>query len=346
MFTSKNQSKIYIPILLLLFISMIICISIGSVTLPFKEVVEILIKGFKRIFEGHPAPLSANETIILKIRLPRILSSFLVGASLAISGASMQGLLRNPLADGSTLGISSGASLGAYLAIAFNLSFPIGIFRPTVVFAIIFALISIIIIFTLARQIDSGFSTTTIILLGVIYSMFVSAITSLIITFNTRKIESITFWSMGSLQASSYEGALVLFLVLLIFSIILISKSKELDALSISESFASNIGVDVKKSKKIIILAVSFLVGTSVAFSGTIGFVGLISPHIVRKITGPSHKKLFIFSSIFGGIFLLYADLLSRTILRPAEIPIGIITSFVGSFIFIYIFYKKRKSHA
>lgn len=346
MLTRKNQSKIYIPILLLLFLSLVICISIGSVTLPFKEVVEILINGFKRIFEGHPAPLSANETIILKIRLPRILSSFLVGASLAISGASMQGLLRNPLADGSTLGISSGASLGAYLAIAFNLSFPIGIFRPTVVFAIIFSLISIIIIFTLARQIDSGFSTTTIILLGVIYSMFVSAITSLIITFNTRKIESITFWSMGSLQASSYEGALVLFIVLLIFSIILISKSKELDALSISESFASNIGVDVKKSKKIIILAVSFLVGTSVAFSGTIGFIGLISPHIVRKITGPSHKKLLIFSSIFGGIFLLYADLLSRTILRPAEIPIGIITSFVGSFIFIYIFYKKRKSHA
>lgn len=323
---------------LILLIAMIISLGVGSVSIPLGEIFTILLSKIK-----NEETVSAFSSIILAFRLPRVITTTLVGASLAISGAAMQGLLRNPLAEGGTLGVTSGAALGAVIAIAYNIKIPGIPFGGTVVMAIIFAFISILIILSLAYRLDFNLSTNTIILLGVIYSMFVSSIRSFIIVFSTSKLESITSWSMGSLAGSTYRGALIIFIVLGIFGSIIISKSKELDAFAISEKNAAHIGVDVKRVKLIIMASISAIIGVSVAFSGSIGFVGLIIPHIMRRIVGPSHQKLLVVTAIGGSVFLLFADLIARTVLSPIELPIGVITSFVGSILFVYIYYSMRK---
>lgn len=318
----------------LLILSMFIAVIFGSVKLPAGEVVDIVLgRG------GRPS----SEAILLAIRIPRVLSVALVGAGLALTGATMQGLLRNPLADGSTLGISAGASLGAVIAIALNIDIPWISFGGTVIMAMVFAFLSLMIILTIAYKVDYRLNTNTIILLGVIYGMFVSSIRAFIVVFSSNKLESITTWSLGSLAGSSYQGAITMGIVLLIFGGIIYSKSTELDAFAISEENAAHIGIDVRKVKLILMICVSAIIGVSVAFSGTIGFVGLIVPHMMRKIVGPNHGKLMM-ASIFGGaIFLIYADLLARIVFRPLELPIGVITSFVGSILFIYIYYSMRQ---
>lgn len=324
---------------ILLLGAMLICLGVGSVSIPIDEVFEILISKIK----GEELVQTAYSSIILSVRLPRVINVALVGACLALSGAAMQGLLRNPLAEGGTLGVTSGAALGAVVAIAYGITIPGIPFGGTVVMAILFAFLSIIIILTLSYRMDFNLSTNTLILLGVIYSMFVSSIRSFIIVFSTSKLEHITSWSMGSLAGSTYEGALIVFIVLTIFGAIIISKSRELDAFAISEENAAHIGVDVKKVKLTIMISVSAIIGVAVAFSGSIGFVGLIIPHIMRRFVGPGHNKLLIITAVGGSVFLLFADLIARTALRPAELPIGVITSFIGSILFVYIYYSMRK---
>lgn len=323
---------------IVLLLGMIVSLGIGSVSIPINEIFTILISKIK-----NEEVVSAASSIILAVRLPRVITTALVGASLALSGAAMQGLLRNPLAEGGTLGVSSGAALGAVIAIAYNIRIPGIPFGGTVAMAIIFAFISILIILSLSYKLDFSLSTNTIILLGVIYSMFASSVRSFIIVFSTSKLESITSWSLGSLAGSTYEGALIIFLVLGIFGTVIISKSKELDAFAISEENAAHIGVDVRKVKLVIMVSISAIIGVSVAFSGSIGFVGLIIPHIMRRLVGPSHVKLLIVTAVGGSFFLLFADLIARTVLSPIELPIGVITSFIGSILFVYIYYSLRR---
>lgn len=333
----------FLGFLLILLIGMLISLVIGSVSIPIKEVFNIIISKIQEKLSLGEVISSPHASIILAVRLPRVINASLVGASLAISGAAMQGLLRNPLAEGGTLGVSSGAGLGAVLSIALGISIPGFPFGATVIMAMAFAFLSILIILTLSYKLDFNLSTNTIILLGVIFSMFVSSIQSFIIVFSSNKLESIMSWSMGSLSGSSYSGGLIILIVLLIAGINIYSKSRELDAFAISEENAAHIGVDVRKIKLSIMVSVSALIGVSVAFSGTIGFVGLIIPHIMRRIVGPSHRKLIIVTGFGGGIFLLIADLIARTVMAPLELPIGIITSFVGSILFINIYYSLRK---
>lgn len=333
----------FLGFLLILLIGMLISLVIGSVSIPIKEVFNIIISKIQEKLSLGEVISSPHASIILAVRLPRVINASLVGASLAISGAAMQGLLRNPLAEGGTLGVSSGAGLGAVLSIALGISIPGFPFGATVIMAMAFAFLSILIILTLSYKLDFNLSTNTIILLGVIFSMFVSSIQSFIIVFSSNRLESIMSWSMGSLSGSSYSGGLIILIVLLIAGINIYSKSRELDAFAISEENAAHIGVDVRKIKLSIMVSVSALIGVSVAFSGTIGFVGLIIPHIMRRIVGPSHRKLIIATGFGGGIFLLIADLIARTVMAPLELPIGIITSFVGSILFINIYYSLRK---
>lgn len=319
--------------------SLLLCLCIGSVSIPVGEIFTIIGQGLR----GQPIQ-SPHSAIILAVRLPRVLNVALVGGGLALSGTTMQGLLRNPLAEGGTLGISAGAGLGAVLAIALGIQIPQVPFGGTVVMAILFAFASLLIILALSYKMDYGLSTHTIILLGVIYSMFVSSIQSFIIVFSSNKLESITSWNMGSLAGASYGGALVIGLVLALSSLLILSKARELDAFAISEDNAAHIGVDVRRVKLVLMMGASAIIGVCVAFSGIIGFVGLIIPHLVRKLLGPSHKKLLV-GVLFGGAnFLLLADLLARTLMSPLELPIGIITSFVGSILFVYIYFSLRRA--
>ena len=315
------------------------CISAGSVAVPLKDVISILFGAAK-----GKAPESATyASIILTVRLPRVICVALTGASLSLCGASMQGLLKNPLADGSTLGVSSGASLGAVTAIAFGITIPAIPLSGTMVMAVLFAFGSLILIISLSYRLDHSMSTNTIILVGIIFSMFASSIMTLAIYFAGDKVRHITFWTMGSLAGSNYKNALIMGCALALCAAVLLSKCSELNAFAIGEDNARSIGVNVRRVRLTVLITVSVLIGVCVSIGGTIGFVGLVTPHIVRMITGPNHKKLLPVSMFAGAVFLMLCDLVSRVIIRPLELPIGAVTSFIGAIVFVIIFYKNRK---
>lgn len=316
-----------------------LCICIGSVDISLRDTLEIIWNAIA----GKPQPEGVGSTIILARRLPRVLCAAMVGAALSVAGASMQGLLKNPLADGSTLGVSSGASLGAVLFIAFGVSLPDLPLSGTMLMAILFAFGSLLIILGLAYKLDRSLSTNTIILIGVIFSMFASAAMSVVITFSGEKLRDITFWTMGSLQNASYKNAAILAVTLLLCGGALLLRARELNAFAVGEDNARHVGVNVRGTKLVVLITVSVLIGVCVSIGGTISFVGLVTPHIIRMIVGPNHKRLLP-ASIFGGaVFLLLADLIARTLLKPKELPIGVITSLVGAVVFIFVFYKTRK---
>jgi len=318
---------------------MILCICVGSVNIAVKDIFTAI---WNTIF-NLPIPEGISQPIIVFVRLPRVLCVALVGAALSLCGAVMQGLLRNPLADGSTLGVSSGASLGAVIAIAFGISIPGFAFAGTMAVSMLFAFFSLIFILSISYKLDSSMSTNTIILMGVIFNMFINSIISLIVTFAGDRVKSIMFWSMGSFSGSNYLNVIVLLVVLLIFSPIPLRYARELNAFAIGEDNARHIGVDVKRVKFLMLISVSALISVCVSISGMIGFVGLVIPHMTRMVVGPNHKRLLPASMFSGASFLMLADLAARMLLNPLELPIGVVTSFIGSITFVYIFYSSRK---
>lgn len=313
--------------------TLLICVCAGSVYVPPLEALSAIF--------GVGGGM--NASIILNIRLPRVLAVLLSGAMLSLSGGAMQGLLRNPLADGSTFGVSGGASLGATLSIALGLTLPGLAGGGTSIMAVVFAFVSLALILGLAGRLDGTLSTNTIILVGVIFTMFANAITSLIITFAGEKVRSIMFWTMGSLAGSSFRDALWLGASLVLFGAAILRFSGELNAFALGEENARSVGVDVRRVKRWVLISVSALIGVCVSVGGTIGFVGLVVPHMTRMVVGPDHRRLLPASMFAGGVFLMLADLLSRVVLKPLELPIGVITSFIGSIAFVYIFFKTRK---
>lgn len=316
-----------------------LCICVGSVNIPLRDTAAVLWNALT----GAAQPEGLAVSIILSVRLPRVLCVALTGAALSLAGAAMQGLLKNPLADGSTLGVSSGASLGAVIAIAFGITFLSLPLAGTMVMAILFAFLSLLIILSLAYKLDFSLSTNTIILIGVIYSMFVSSAMNVVITFAADKVKDITFWTMGSLQGSSYLNAAILAAALLVCGGILLLHARELNAFAVGEDNARHVGVDVKRTRLVVLITVSILIGVCVSVGGTIGFVGLVTPHMTRMLVGPNHKRLLPASLFGGAVFLLLADLVARVALRPLELPIGVVTSLVGAVVFLVIFYQTRR---
>lgn len=318
---------------------MLLCICLGSVDVPLKDTVTVIWRAVTR----QPMPQGVSSSIILSVRIPRVLCVALVGSSLSLCGAAMQGLLRNPLADGSTLGVSSGASLGAVISLAFGITVPGLPFAGTMAMAMLFAFGSLLAILVLAYALDRSLATNSIILIGVIYSMFVSSLMSLVISFAGEKIKSITFWTMGSLAGSSYTDAIVLAIALLVFGTVILHYSRELNAFALGEDNARSVGVEVKRVKLIILIAVSALIGVCVSIGGTIAFVGLVIPHISRMLVGPNHKRLLPAALFTGACFLMLTDLLARVVIRPIELSIGVVTSLIGAVVFVVIFYRTRK---
>ena len=326
----------YILLTIALFFTMILCICVGSVRISFSDTVTSV---WNAIW-GLPIPENIAKNIILNVRLPRVLCVTLAGAALSICGAAMQGLLRNPLADGSTMGVSSGAALGAIIAVATGFILPGLSFGGSMIMAMAFAFGSL----SLAYTLDRSLSTGSIILIGVIFTMFISAIISLIITFASDHTRTLSFWTMGSFSGVNYDQAKIMCVALVICGGILIRFSPELNAFAIGEDNARHIGVNVKRVKLIILITVSVLIGVCVSIAGTVSFVGLIMPHIARMLVGPNHKRLLPASLFSGAVFLLLADLTARTLLSPIELPIGVVTSIVGAVAFVIIFYKTRKA--
>ena len=317
-----------------------LCVCAGSVRIPLGSTLRIV----RAALLGLPQEAAGSTvSILLSVRIPRVICVALSGAALSLTGAAMQGLLKNPLADGSTLGVSSGASLGAVIAIVTGIRFPSLPFAGTMVMAVLFAFGSLLLILGLAYRLDGSLSTNTIILVGVIFSMFVSSVLNVIITFSSEKIRSITFWTMGSLQGSTMTNAAVLAGALLLGSIVLLRLARELNAFAVGEENAGHIGVDLKRTKLTVLITVSVVIGVCVSIGGTIALVGLVTPHMVRLLVGPNHKKLLPASLFGGAVFLMLSDLAARVLLNPIELPIGVVTSIVGSVVFVIIFWRSRR---
>ena len=330
----------YVLLIALVAVTLCLCVSLGSVAVPFGDTARAIWSALW----GLAPPEGVSGAIILNVRLPRVLATALCGAALSLCGAAMQGLLRNPLADGSTLGVSSGASLGAVTALLLGLSFPGLPLAGTMVTAILFALGSLILILSLSYAADRGMSTQTILLMGVVFSMFATSAISLLTAFSGEKLRSITFWTMGSLSGAGFTEVWILLSALVIFGGVLLSRSDELNAFALGEDAARHMGVAVRRVKLSVLVSVAALIGICVSIGGSIGFVGLIVPHAARLFTGASHRRVMPLSLFMGAVFLMLADLLARTVVSPVELPIGVVTSLVGAVAFVAIFFRRRRA--
>ncbi|WP_173108128.1 FecCD family ABC transporter permease [Bacillus sp. KH172YL63] len=324
-----------------LILSLLAGISIGTIHIPPGDIISII--GSEIIGVHLPQSIDPmTKNIVFTIRLPRVLLALLVGSSLAIAGASFQGLLRNPLADPYTLGVSSGASVGAVVTLFFNLSIPvIGAFTLPF-FSILCSVITVFLVLWFAQKVEKAMKVETIILTGIIFSSFLGSLISLMIALTGEELRQIIGWLLGSVSMRGWDYITIILPFFIIGITILFFNSKELNGMSFGEEQARHIGISVHRRKMMILIAGSILTGSAVAVSGTIGFVGLVIPHFLRRIIGHDHKHLLPLSIITGGGFLVLADLISRTIISPTELPIGVITALIGAPMFAYILLKKR----
>lgn len=320
-----------------------ISVSLGAVTIPLSKSWSILLHHLLGL-TSEGGWTASESSIILELRLPRTISGILVGAALSLSGAVLQALLRNPLADPFVLGISSGAAVGAVLAILVGLgSTFLGIYAvPGAAFG--GALLTLLLVYFIAR-VEGRIPTQTMLLSGVIVSSFFSAIIMFLISVTSNEqIHSVMFWLMGNLEYSASQSLGVIFLYFLVGSAVLFFLAKDLNILVLGEETASELGVEVERVKKIAFVFASLITGAVVSVSGLIGFVGLVVPHVVRMIWGPDHRFLLPASALMGAMLLVVADTIARTVLAPSEIPVGVVTAMGGAPFFVYLL--RKKGHA
>lgn len=336
--------KIAISAVLCLFI-LVLAIRQGSVYISLKDLFGII--GGHITGKGTPDGVEPMmDSIFWTIRMPRAVMAFLVGGALSMSGACMQALLQNPLASSYTLGVSSGASLGAALVLILEISIPVlsGFILPFAGF--VFGLATVVIALMLTSAIDRSVSNTTVVLIGMVLSLFVNGMMNLLSTLNADHSKQLILWMMGSFSARGWKHCAILFPVCVAGFVCLMLMSRKMDIMSFGDLQAQAMGVDAKKTKIVAILVCSLLTGVSVAFTGVIGFIDLAAPPVVRKIFGPSHKLVIPMSFIYGGAFMALCDLISRTLLSPREIPVGAVTALIGAPFFAYVFFASRRKRA
>ncbi|NAW51701.1 iron chelate uptake ABC transporter family permease subunit [Elizabethkingia argentiflava] len=292
--------------------------------------------------------LKTDEYIIAQVRLPRIIMSILIGSMLAVSGTLLQGLFKNPLATGDLIGLTSGATLLAAVAIVLGKHFRAYI--PDVLeYSIVglFACVGALLAMWLVYKISTSAGKTHVVVMmltGVAITAVGFAITGFLIYMaKDEELRDLTFWNLGSLAGASWSKNAILSLLLIISYTKLLTRGKSLNAMMLGENDAYHLGINVEKLKKQIVVITALMIGSCVAFSGTIGFVGLIVPYILRSLFRSNYTFILPLSAIFGGILLLAADTLSRSVAAPSEIPIGILTALMGGPIFIVILMKYKK---
>ncbi|KXH83940.1 iron ABC transporter permease [Sporosarcina sp. HYO08] len=308
-------------------------VSIGSVKIPIQT-----------LWNATADPTAAN--ILWKIRMPRVVLAGLVGASLAISGAAFQGLLKNPLADPYTLGVSSGASVGAVMTLFFGISITFFGHFTLPVFSMIGAALTMFVVLGFARLVDRAMKMETIILTGIIFSSFLGSLLSLMIALTGEELRQIIGWLLGSVSMRGWSYVTMILPFVGIGSVLLWINRRELNAMLFGEERAHHLGVNVKRRKWMILIGGSLLTGSAVAVSGTIGFVGLVVPHMTRLMWGADHRHLLTLSFFNGASLLIICDLVARTIISPSELPVGVITAFIGAPVFAFIFYRQRRKGA
>ncbi len=322
----RKPELLALILIILLIIMMIAGICLGSVRITASDIV-------RAIFS--PQSIGKNTAYIIRnLRIPRIISAILTGAALALCGVVFQSVFRNPMADSYVLGVSSGASFFVGLGFVLGISFA-DVSLPVVAFA--GAMLTTVLLFAISRK-----NTASLLLSGIALNFFLSAMTTLTIYLSNRQADNILFWTLGSLGNSSWVRVLIMLSVLAVATVIVGKNCSAMDLLLMDDSTAISSGVNIKATRIILLAVASILTATVVCFCGIIGFVGLMSPHFVRIIVGPKHRRLLPLSMLMGSVILLFSDIVCRFIVAPSELPIGIITSVLGAPVFLTLLRRKR----
>ncbi len=328
----------------LLILCMLISLSVGASSLSVVDSLRIMLAKipFLRKVVDISDIRTAYITIVWQVRLPRIIMSALVGGGLAMVGASFQGLFRNPLADPHILGVSSGAAAGATIAMLSGITLSIGGLSAVGIFAFIGALVTVFSVYRIAC-VGNKVAVTNILLTGTAISSMLSAVISLLMSLNHDDIEKVYMWTLGSFSAATWKKILFLVIAIVAGGIILLVFAKELDLIATGEETAASLGVDTAVVKRSIIIAASLLVAACVSVSGIIGFVGLVIPHCIRFFCGPKHSRLLPLCMVGGAIFMVICDTISRTLIAPSEIPVGVVTALFGAPYFIVLLQRNKR---
>jgi len=318
-------------------VAVLAAVAFGPARIAPAEVARALWRPLARAASAAPGPASWQETIVWSIRLPRALLGFVVGGALALSGAALQGLFRNPLAEPSILGVSGGASLGAVLMIFVGLAARAVWLLPAGAFA--GAALTAFVVLGIAAQRGRGrVFTTTMLLVGVAVGALNVAFTTFILSVSLSSYDvgrQVIHWILGGLDGRTWDHLWLATPAILIGGAAILVCARELDALLLGEVTAQSIGVDVGRVRLVLVLATSLMIGAAVAAAGPIGFVGLLVPHILRLGLGSAHRTLLPASFLGGGLFVVVADLAARALLSPMEIPVGVVTAAVGAPLFL-----------
>ena len=334
-----HTSYLSITFVVLVFsgLGMLAACTMGYINIPVMDIIHII----ANTITGAELPESIAKSspyVIIDVRLPRVLSAFLVGAGLAISGVLYQGILLNPLADPYTLGVSSGAAFGAAIALFANMALlPLSL--PLCAF--VGAVITLVVVIRLS-SFNGQISSSTLILSGVIVGAILSAGISFIKYLADEQVSAIIFWLMGSFVARTWTDVTALILTLIPTMLIALFYARDLNIIATGNRSSASLGVDTGRVRLILLITASLMTAVCVSSTGIIGFIGLIVPHLMRLIVGPDNRKLVPVSLLAGGILLLFADTLTRAVL-PTEVPIGILTALIGGPVFCFIFRHKQK---
>ena len=315
---------------------------VGSVAIAPRDMWAIIAhKLFGAKLASGIKPLTVS--IFWNIRIPRVLTAFAVGGALSVSGAIMQSVLQNPLASSYTIGVSSGASLGAAFILVFNiqLTFLQNLMLPATGFC--FGFLTVVLSLVICSRFDSGMSNHTIVLIGMVVSLFVNAVLTLLAALFPDRSQKIYMWMMGSFSARNWMHVSILIPSCVIGTFLAYLLAHELDILSFGDEQAQSMGVNVRLYRTVLILLATLMTAISVSFTGLIGFIDLVAPHAVRKVFGFTHRKLIPMSMIYGGSFMALSDLASRTLIAPREIPVGAITALAGAPFFAFLFFRKKR---
>ncbi|WP_088188909.1 iron ABC transporter permease [Desulfosporosinus sp. FKA] len=325
-----------VGLLFLLFLTILASLSIGSVYVPFGLSFRILLDHLPYM---PPAGSLVQNAIIWELRLPRIFLAVLVGAMLSASGVAFQGILRNPLADPYILGVSVGAALGAagYIVYLHNIAWLGQLGLPLVSFA--GGIVSLALVLVLAEH-HGQRDRETLILSGVVIQSLFGAFLTFLIAIAGHQMQEIVFWMMGSLANSSWQNVVILLPYFIAGMVYLLLQYRDLNVIALGERAATYLGMEVEKKKIAILAAGTLLTAAAVSQVGIIGFVGLIVPHLMRLVIGPDHKVLLPLSTVAGAIFLLWSDTIARAVIPSQELPIGVVTAFVGAPFFAYLLKK------
>lgn len=341
MYKKLNNRVVFLSLIILFFVVVFISLSYGQIHIPVQTVLAIVAEQLHIPGLENVSITQEQTAVIWHIRMPRTLVGILVGAALAVTGAVMQGVFGNPLADPGIIGVSSGAALGAVLAIATGLSTVSMFYMP--LFALIGALLTVAFTVFLAMH-DNKISVMTLLLAGVAVSIFLGALTSGILTFISEyKLREFLFWTVGGLDYRRLEHVLLGFIPILAGVSILCALARQLNILVLGEEEARAVGMSVAKLRLLLLFVATLTTATAVCISGSIGFVGLVVPHIMRLILGPEHRSLLPACALAGGIFLVGCDTVGRFIIPPAEVRVGIMTALIGAPYFLYLLRRAQK---